>query len=75
MDNDLLAEKSYSSVMKYIRIAGSKDEVHQIRSVLRMISSAPMGREILKEIADEKVYEAYTEALIWFRDLFYNDEA
>lgn len=30
---------------------------------------------ILKEIADEKVYEAYTEALIWFRDLFYNDEA
>ncbi|MBP5343805.1 MAG: hypothetical protein J6Y85_01855 [Alphaproteobacteria bacterium] len=51
-DNDLLAEKSYSSVMKYIRIAGSKDEVHQIRSVLRMISSAPMGREILKEIAD-----------------------
>jgi len=28
---------------------------------------------VLKEIADDKVYEAYTEALVWFRDLFYKE--
>jgi EAL and modified HD-GYP domain-containing signal transduction protein len=28
---------------------------------------------ILNDIQDEKVYEAYTDALVWFRDLFYSD--